>query len=213
MKIGYVLRCLRLAFSLLLGSSISSTVSQAQQHKPDTANTTKDWQRSVVQLPKLKDGDVSLPHLKALVERFGELDPKIRGGFYPKIRPLVSIEQFFTGSNGQASLWVNSLPRKGIDEVQFWKSLRSRADVWDVLISLRQYDFPDTYQHDPFSWGDWVVSDVVVVITSATPEEILALFDDGIKPEYAGKNWPTAGERHERVFVPSGMNALFFWYD
>ena len=159
--------------------------------------------------------NVSIPHLKALVERMGELDDNALGGYYPKVRPLVTIEQFFKGSNGNASLWENQYydPEANIDEFEFWRSVRDRLEVWDVLVSLRQYDFLDKpYQNNSV----WVGSDLVVIITSATPDEVLRWFPDGTEPEFETDSWEVreaAGELHTRVFVPSGMKPLFFWYD
>lgn len=155
-------------------------------------------------------GAISVPHLKALVERMGVLDNTILGGFYPKVRPLITIEQFFKGSNGQASMWHNQVLRRTIDEPAFWKQLRDRSDVWDVLISLRQYDFYDK----PYSeTGEWVHSDVVVVITSAASGTIRSWFDDDIAPEIIEFKWGEEGEPCEAVFVPSGMKSFICWYD
>ncbi|MEQ1614995.1 MAG: hypothetical protein ABL904_19780 [Hyphomicrobiaceae bacterium] len=158
-----------------------------------------------------KEGEVSVPHLQALVNRFGDLDASVRGGYYPQVRPLVTLEQFFKGSNGQASMWFNQYPdvSKDIDELKFWRSLRDRNDVWDVLIMLRQYDFSG----EPFKAdGGWVGSDVVVIISSASPDELLKAFPKDAEPEFQIDNWSWP-EAHERVFVPSGMKPLFFWYD
>ena len=128
------------------------------------------------------------------------------------MRPLITLEQFFKGSNGEASLWFNQYPpvAEGTDELAFWRSLRDREDVWDVLVSVTQYDFNDS----PFDTeSEWVYADVVVVISSASPEELLGVFPENAKPEFIGDNWDETGQEHERVFVPSGMRALFFWYD
>jgi hypothetical protein len=157
-----------------------------------------------------KKGDVSIVHLKALVDKFGPLGATL-GGYYPQVRPLVSLEQFFKGSNGEASMWFNQFPEvpKDVDELKFWRMLRDRNDVWDVLVLLRQYDFNDL----PFKPDSgWVGSDVVVIISSAHPEELIKVFPKNAKPEFQTDKWDWA-EPHERVFVPSGMKPLFFWYD
>ncbi len=79
---------------------------------------------------------ISIPHLKALIERLGELDLSINGGYYPKVRPLVTIEQYFKGSGGKASLWFNQWPdvSKDVDELAFWKSLRDREDLREEMV-------------------------------------------------------------------------------
>ncbi len=155
---------------------------------------------------------ISIPHLKALIERFGELDLSINGGYYPKVRPLVTIEQYFKGSGGEASLWFNQYPKvsKDIDEVAFWKSLRDREDVWDVLISVQQYDF----YGEPFEDDEnWVSSDTVIVISSADPNDLLAVFPENAMPEFVCDYWDPTGAQHEQTFVPSDMKPLHFWYD
>ncbi|NJO34463.1 MAG: hypothetical protein HC869_16370 [Rhodospirillales bacterium] len=92
----------------------------------------------------------------------------------------------------------------------FWKSVRERDDVWDVLISIRQYDFSET-PYDPD--GEWVHSDVVLIITSAQPDDVVSWFPEHAVPEFAGDSWDDVGEKHSHVFVPTGMKPLFFWYD
>jgi len=138
-------------------------------------------------------------------------DETVKGGFYPKVRPLVSVEQFFDGSNGKASMWFNQIPEvsKDINELEFWRSLRNRKDVGHVLFLLRQYDF----NKQPFEAdGEWVGSDVVVIISSASPEELISAFPENAKPEFQTDAWDWP-EPHEKVFVPPGMKPLFFWYD
>jgi hypothetical protein len=155
--------------------------------------------------------EYSLPHLKALVERMGEPMDGVLGVIVPKIRPLVTIEQYFKGSNGRASLWDNNGgPPPGVDEAAFWKALRDREDVWDVLFSLTQLEF----MSEPFDapWA-WVNSDHVVVITSAQPEDVLSWFPEGRVPELVNDRWAEDGEFSERVFVPSTMKPLWLWYD
>ncbi len=156
--------------------------------------------------------DVSLPHLQALIERMGELNANTRGGYYPLLRPLVTIEQFFKGSNGNASLWSNQWPEvaSDIDESAFWRSIRDRADVWDVLISVSQFDF---HQHPFEDSTNWVLSDIAIVITSAEPEDVLGWFPENAVPEQIADSWDGVRARHEKVFVPSNMKPLFLWYD
>lgn len=153
----------------------------------------------------------SLPHLKMLVERMGAPKPGLLGVIAPEVRPLVTIEQYFKGANGRASLWDNNGgPPAGLDETTFWKSLRDREDVWDVLISITQLEF----MKEPFDapWA-WVHADHVVIITSAQPDEVLSWFPEGRVPELVNDQWTDTGEFSERVFVPSTMKPLWFWYD
>lgn len=155
--------------------------------------------------------EYSLRHLKALVERMGEPIDGLLGVIAPKVRPLVTIEQYFKGSNGLASLWDNNGgPPAGVDEVRFWKSLRDQEDVWDVLFSIAQFEF----MKEPFDapWA-WVNADHVVIITTAAPDDVLARFPEGRVPEFMNDQWADSGEFSERVFVPSGMKPLWFWYD
>lgn len=155
--------------------------------------------------------NISVPHLKTLVERMGEPQSGLLGVIVPKIRPLVSIEQFFKGANGHASLWHNNdAPPVGLEEATFWKALRDREDVWDVLFSITQLEF----MNEPFDapWA-WVHSDHVVIITSAQPDDVLTWFPEGRSPEFAEDRWAESEEFSERVFVPSTMKPLWFFYD
>ena len=186
-------------------ANIAFTHAEAQSADRDTKKAKPETKSK-----STFSGKFSLQHLKALIERLQPLNENILGGYYPKTRPLVTIEQFFKGSNGGASLWDNQWPPvpKTVDEIAFWRSIRDRSDVWDVLISISQYDF----HTQPFEDEGWVVADVVVVITSASREQVLGWFPKNAVPEFMGESWEQLGE-HERVFVPKGMKALFFVYD
>ena len=158
-----------------------------------------------------EDKQYSLPHLKALVERMGKPLDGLLGVIAPEVRPLVTIEQFFKGANGFASLWSNNggAPA-GLNEITFWQTLRDRDDVWDVLFSVTQLEF----MKEPFDapWA-WVHADHVVIITSAKPDDVLSWFPEGLVPEFVNDQWSEDGEFGERVFVPSTMKPLWFWYD
>jgi hypothetical protein len=194
-----------------LRSALSFSLLPSQRHVSGSRVSREAWQQASEKPKEAQSNGISVPHLKALVERFGTLNSTIHGGHYPKVRPLVSIEQFFKGSNGRASMWSNQFPGvdKSVDELGFWRSLRDRKDVWDVHFLLSQYDFNDVaFKPD----GEWVHSDVVVIISSAPPEELIKSFPESAKPEFITDAWKYP-QPHERVFVPSGMKPLFFWYD
>ncbi len=152
-----------------------------------------------------------IDHLRRLVDRMGEPKGGLRGVIVPQIRPLISIEQFFKGAGGLASMWDNQYPPgpRELDEFGFWRGLRDREDVWDLLICVTQLDF----RLDPFEGGNWVHSDHVVIITSALPEIVLHWFPEHAEPEHVGSGWEGEGFLSETAFVPSGMEALWFWYD
>ena len=162
-----------------------------------------------------KEGTLYLPHLKAVHERMERMNdvplPKVEGArIQPDNRPLITLEQFFKGSaSGNASLWFNAVPQylEGqFDEQKFWKSLRDRNDVWDVLVLLSEMDLSN-YPKDLAPYGD-----VVVVITSASPEDILKDFPhEYLQPDYTGDEWGWFST--DTVFVPTGMKPLHFWYD
>ncbi len=140
----------------------------------------------------------------------GEFRTGIRGALVPKVRPLVTIEQFFKGSGGQASLWYNLWREpEYVDEMEFWKGLRNKDTVWDVLISLTQLE----YFNIPFDADTWVHSDHVVIITSSSPEEVLSWFPEYTAPEFIMDEWAEEGFVSAKVFVPRGMKPLLFWYD
>ncbi len=151
--------------------------------------------------------DISIPHLKALIERLNPLDESVLGGFYPKEEPLVTIEQFFKGSGGNATLWCNIDPPPELDEEAFWRSIRARDDVWDVLISLSQYDFNERPFED---LEDWVHADKVVVVTTASALEAREWFPSKVTPSEIN---PTELDAQDPVTLPSGMHPLCCWYD
>jgi hypothetical protein len=158
----------------------------------------------------METSKISRRHLEALVEVMGEFIEGVRGTLVPQIRPLVTIEQFFKGSGGQASLWFNLWPEpENIDEMEFWKGLRNKDTVWDVLISLTQLEF----MNEPFDADTWVGSDHVVIITSSTPDEVLSWFPEHTEPEFISDEWAEEGEFSAKVFVPTGMKPLLFFYD
>ncbi len=154
---------------------------------------------------------VSISHLKALVERMGETKDGLLGVLAPKVRPLVSIEQFFKGSGGEASLWVNqSHGFTQAEEIAIWRGIRDREDVWDVLFSLTQLSFRER----PFDSDCWMDCDHVVIITSADPADVTEGFPPAVRPtEFTSDSWAESGEFAEAAFVPSGMKPLWFFYD
>jgi hypothetical protein len=159
----------------------------------------------------MAESEGGIHHLRALVERMGEPTEGVSGSIIPKVRPLVSIEQFFKGSNGAASMWQNQWPAvpSDVDERAFWRSIRDRSDVWDVLFSVSQLDF----REQPFEEGTWVVADHFVIITAAGPEEAMSWFPDRARAEFVADSWADDHQFSERVFVPTGMKPLWFWYD
>ena len=135
---------------------------------------------------------------------------------YPETRPLLTLEQFFLHSNGEADLWYNLPdPPKDVSQYDFYKGIRERADVWDVLVSITQLDVepaltPETFDSD---WFEWPNSDHTLIITTADEAEIRSWFPEKVQPgeidigDRSGTEWGAPS------FVPKGYHQAWLWYD
>ncbi len=147
---------------------------------------------------------------KAIWEAMGETQ-------YPEPRPLISLEQFFLHSNGEADLWYNIAPYpEGIDQYEFHQSIRARADVWDVLISVTQLDTVpalNTKQFEESPRFEWPNSDHTLIITTADEATIRSWFPEGVQPDMID-----ISDRSETIwgapsFVPKDYHQAWLWYD
>ncbi len=152
----------------------------------------------------------SIQRRKAIWEAMGENQ-------YPEPRPLLSLEQFFLHSNGEADLWYNIAPYpEGIDQYEFHQTIRARSDVWDVLISVTQLDENpalDAKQFEESAWFEWPNSDHTLIITTADEATIRSWFPEKVQPDTID-----IGERPGDVwrapsFVPKDYHQAWLWYD
>ena len=131
----------------------------------------------------------------ALVRHVNELKAR-------KQVPLVTLEEFFDGNDDGSSIWCNlSGAPQPADVLKILRPLTARADVADIRVMITQIDGGD----------EWPFSDTVYVVTTATPEDVAAWFDEDHAPDevYALENpAPTDDLR-----VPEGYSVIACWWD
>lgn len=138
---------------------------------------------------------------------------------YPKKRPLLTLEQFFLHSAGEADLWYNIIDRSdhypsSLEQYDFHRRIRERADVWDVLISITQLD--DDPEYEPSTEEDffvWPNSDHTLIVTTADEAEIRSWFPENIQPDEINIEDRTGAEWATPAFVPKGYHQAWLWYD
>ncbi|WP_241229398.1 hypothetical protein, partial [Escherichia coli] len=73
--------------------------------------------------------------------------------------------------------------------------------VSDVLVEITMFDDPD-----------WPFSESILVITTASPEEVQSWFVEEIAPDECWEGWSEDTE-HGWVEVPVGMHPVTCWWD
>ena len=157
-----------------------------------------------------EDLSVPIQRRKAIWEAMGENQ-------YPDPRPLLSLEQFFLHSNGEANLWYNIYPfPSGIDQYEFHSSVRARPEVWDVLVSITQIDLAPALNIEEFdiSGGfEWPNSDHTLIITTADEETIRSWFPEGVQPDGIDITDEISPLWGAPPFLPKGYHQAWLWYD
>ncbi|MGU4404761.1 hypothetical protein ACVUSQ_05340, partial [Escherichia coli] len=89
----------------------------------------------------------------------------------------------------------------GCLEIQGASLIRERNNVSDVLVEITMFDDPD-----------WPFSESILVITTASPEEVQSWFVEEIAPDECWEGWSEDTE-HGWVEVPVGMHPVTCWWD
>ncbi len=77
-------------------------------------------------------------------------------------RPLLSLEDFFIDNNIHGSICCNVIPEQSPQAIyHHFLKIRERNNVSDVLVEITMFDDPD-----------WPFSESILVITTASPEEV-----------------------------------------
>ena len=137
----------------------------------------------------------------ALISRMGPLEA-YNGGAAPRVMPMITLEQYFDGAEGEAGLLCNSHVAPDNDTVlATFKSIRDRPEVHDIRIAITQCDN-----------GEWPFSDKVVVVTRASEDEALGWLPPGFEPD---ETWEGDVDHlpAEKIEVPSDYRKLWLWYD
>jgi hypothetical protein len=138
----------------------------------------------------------SLERITERVNRLGDVnDPATP-------QPLVTLAEFFEGKNAVGSIGCNLVPTP--TPAEFYEELKrieERSDVCAVRVQVTMFDHPE-----------WPFSDVVWVITSAKPQEVIKWFDDAMRPDECCVGWPEQ-QPMEPCPVPVGMTPIGCWWD
>jgi hypothetical protein len=124
------------------------------------------------------------------------------GGVAPLSMPLITLEEYFDGAEGEAGLLCNSSVDLDNDAIlKGLQSLRRRPEVHDVRVALVQCDD-----------DEWPFSDKIVVVTAAGAEEILQWLPEGFEPDETWEGM-VAHLPCEPLEIPRGYKAVWLWYD
>lgn len=137
----------------------------------------------------------------ALISAMGPLET-YNGGVTPIVMPLVTLEQYFDGAEGEAGLLCNSHVSPDNDTIlATFKSMRNRSEVHDIRIAITQCDI-----------GERPFSDKVVVVTRASEDELLGWLPPGFEPD---ETWEGDVDHlpADKIEVPSDYRKLWLWYD
>lgn len=139
--------------------------------------------------------------LEPLLAKIGDIND------FTRPRPLVSIEDFFTGNRDPGSTGYNLAEEVGPQEFfSLLKRLRTRPDVADIRIEVKDVEEPG-----------WPSTDTIWLITSATSEEVRGWFPERMAPDEMVEGFPNPddpqGPHPESYEVPAGYSAIAAWYD
>jgi hypothetical protein len=124
------------------------------------------------------------------------------GGIAPISMPLVGLEEYFQGADGEAGLLCNSSAEPDNDTVlDVFRSIRERPEVHDIRIAITQCDD-----------GEWPFSDKVVVVTNADDETVMSWLPEGFEPDEVWEGY-VDHLKSEVVAAPPGYRAVWLWYD
>lgn len=117
-------------------------------------------------------------------------------------RPLLTLEEFFEGNETLGSIGCNLIPTPTpAGFYAFLKRIAGRADVVDVRVQVTMFDAPE-----------WPFSDVVWIITSANPQDVVEWFEDAMRPDECSSGWPP-DTAIEPCPVPHGMQPVACLWD
>jgi hypothetical protein len=117
-------------------------------------------------------------------------------------RPLLTLEEFFEGNNVDGSIWCNCVPPVSpIEAYGILKQIRSRPDVADVRVEISMFDDPR-----------WPFSEVIYIVTSASPEQVKTWFPKAVAPDETEAGL-RQGYNYELLVIPEGMLPILCWWD
>jgi len=116
-------------------------------------------------------------------------------------RPLLTVDEFFQGNTVVGSIGCNLGSAPAPDEFHsLFRAMAQRPEVKDIRIQITAFDDPE-----------WPFSDTVYIMTSATPEQVMAWFPEHLRPD---ETWAGFADRpYEPYQLPSGVQAVACWWD
>ena len=114
-----------------------------------------------------------LERITARVNRNGDVND------FTTPRPLLTLEEFFEGNEVVGSIGCNlaSTPTPA-EFYAVFQRIAARPDVADVRVQVSLFDDPA-----------WPFSDMVWIVTSAEPQEVLGWFTDEMYPDDCSSGW------------------------
>lgn len=133
-----------------------------------------------------------------LLERIGDIND------FSRPRPLVTLEEFFTGNDDYGSIGYNLPEQPSPQEFfQILRRIRDRENVADVRIEVQDHEDPQ----------GWPSSDTVWIVTSALADDVTSWLPDAVKPDDLVLGFGISETKTEPYELPANMNAIGIWYD
>jgi hypothetical protein len=137
-----------------------------------------------------------LERITERVSRHGDVDDP------STMRPLLTLEEFFDGNDVDGSIWCNCSPMPSANEAYtVLKQIRAKPGVADVRVEVSQFDVPE-----------WPFSEVVWVITGATPDVVKSWFPKAVAPDAVSIGW-SKNSTYEPLDIPAGTQPVACWWD
>jgi hypothetical protein len=123
---------------------------------------------------------------------------------FEKPRPLVTLEEFFEGNGDPGSIGYNLPdPPEPLDFFELLKAIRSRPEVSDVRVEVKDLEDPE----------GWPSTDTLWIITSASVEEVRSWFPAPLAPDDMIEGFNSSPSEVASYDIPPGMQAIGVWYD
>lgn len=117
-------------------------------------------------------------------------------------RPLVTVDEFFSGNDVVGSIGCNLASQPRPDEFYvLFREISQRRDVKDVRVKITAFDM-----------AEWPFSDTVYIMTSAPLEEVQRWFPDRLRPDEFWEGF-LADEKYEPYQIPAGVRPVAAWWD
>jgi len=115
--------------------------------------------------------------------------------------PLLSIEEFFEGNEVTGCIGCNLEGQPSPARFYaLFKTIAARPEVKDIRVQVSMFD-------DPV----WPFSDMVFIMTSASPSEVETWFPESLRPDEVSAGFRDL--RYEPYEIPAGTQPIGCWWD